>query len=76
MMWIGVDNGEAAILAGAQPSMSVIRKPQKADGKIVRVTALIRGSKIFTLHLNELHEWPDATGRPMATVDWLHLAVS
>jgi hypothetical protein len=50
--------------------MSVIRKPQKSDGKIMQATALIRRSRIFTLNLNELHDQPNATERPATTVDW------
>jgi hypothetical protein len=56
--------------------MSVIRKPQKIDGKIMQAAALILGSGTFTLNLNGLHELQNATGRPTATVDWHHLAVS
>jgi hypothetical protein len=49
--------------------MSVIRKPQESGGKMVQAAALIRGSQIFPLHLNGLHEPPNATERPSVTVD-------
>ena len=56
--------------------MSVIRKPQKADGKMMQAIALIRGSTTFALNLNELHASPNATERPATTVDWHYLAAS